>query len=306
MSTNVLVFGATGAVGSATAIEAHNRGAHVHLALRDTSKPLHKLSASDEKAGNYTRIAADLSDASSVTAAVKQSSATAAFVYTMHMAPDAMASTFAALKDAGVTYVVLLSSFSVAEPASATDMSSFIPGVHARAEMALQDSGLDAAMLRPAYFASNLFAYAQGVKKGRVEVFVPKAVFDYVVPGDIGRVAGGLLVERKARGGLYLHGPQLRPVREAVGVLGRVVGREVEVEEIGEEAFKKSMGHLPGVVVDSLTVSLKAMQDKPVEVFWSGHEEAVENIRRFGGAKPTTLEEWAEEVKGAFGGTSEG
>lgn len=57
--TSVLVFGASGSVGSAAAIEANKRGAKVWLALRDTSKPVKQLSEEDEKKGGYERIQAD-------------------------------------------------------------------------------------------------------------------------------------------------------------------------------------------------------------------------------------------------------
>lgn len=37
---NVIVFGATGDVGRSVALEAHKRGAKVHLAMRDTTKSI--------------------------------------------------------------------------------------------------------------------------------------------------------------------------------------------------------------------------------------------------------------------------
>ena len=55
---NVLVFGASGSVGQATAIEARRRGAKVWLAMRDINKAVKKLDE-DEKKGGYERIQAD-------------------------------------------------------------------------------------------------------------------------------------------------------------------------------------------------------------------------------------------------------
>src|SRR5690242_4097198 len=56
----VLVFGPTGAVGCAAAIEAHRRGAHVWLAMRDTSKKIDGLSESDLESERFSRVQADL------------------------------------------------------------------------------------------------------------------------------------------------------------------------------------------------------------------------------------------------------
>lgn len=132
-----------------------------------------------------------VSEPSTLTTAVKKSGATAAFLYTIWDSPDSMKSAFEALKEAGIVYLVLLSSSAVRDPLSSTDMTEMVPRVHAKTEMALEETGgLRAAVLRPGYFSSNLFMYAQGVQQGVVDVFRPKAVFDFVVPDDIGAVAG--------------------------------------------------------------------------------------------------------------------
>lgn len=210
---NVLVFGASGAVGSAAAIEARKRGAKVWLALRDINKTVQSLEV-EEKKGGYERVQADrkcsrvsrdlcihlvpeltygplVSDPATVAAAVKNSGATAAFVYTLWGSPDSMKSTFEALKEAGITYLVLLSSYSVKVPASATDTTLLVQKVHVNTEIALeQTKGLRTAVLHPAYFSSNLFLFAQGVQQGAVELYHPNAVLDFIVPTDIGAVAG--------------------------------------------------------------------------------------------------------------------
>lgn len=102
-----------------------------------------------------------------------------------------MKATFTALKDAGITYLVLLSSYSVKVPPSSTDTTQIVPKVHAETEIALgQISGLRTVVLHPAYFSSNLFMFAQAVQQGVVELYHPNAVLDFLAPGDIGAVAG--------------------------------------------------------------------------------------------------------------------
>jgi NAD(P)-dependent dehydrogenase (short-subunit alcohol dehydrogenase family) len=77
----VIVFGPTGNNGSVAAQIAHQNDAKVWLAMRDPSKAIPGLTPDAEKAGNYSRVQADLSKPDSIAAAVKTSSATRAFIY---------------------------------------------------------------------------------------------------------------------------------------------------------------------------------------------------------------------------------
>lgn len=149
---NVIVFGPTGAAGRSAALEARRRGAHVCLAMRNINKPITGIETSD---AGYTRVQADLSDPPSLTRAVLESSATAAFVYCQFTSNDGMAKQFAALKEAGIKYVVLLSSYKVARNARDSDMNDFVAAGHAKTETALEESRLAYAAVRPAYFSSK-------------------------------------------------------------------------------------------------------------------------------------------------------
>ena len=113
----ILIFGPTGAVSNAAAIKAHKRGANVFLAMRDTTKEIQNLSASDLSSPRYTKIQADLTQSATVKHAVHQSGATTAFVYTILSSKDNMRATFSALKDSDIEHVVLLSSYAVKGPA---------------------------------------------------------------------------------------------------------------------------------------------------------------------------------------------
>jgi uncharacterized protein YbjT (DUF2867 family) len=202
MPTPVLVFGATGAVGSACARHAHSLGATVTLAVRDTKKPIPGLSLEQEKAGGYKRVQADLTQPGTITEAVAQSGAKHAFVYLIFSPPgasDPNRLALEALKAAGVEFVVFLSSFTVAlyEPAiDRVPAQEFIPHAHAQVEVALQDIfGASYVALRPAGFASNSLRWAGMIKAGgAVKVAYPEVVFDWIVPEDIGRTGASILV----------------------------------------------------------------------------------------------------------------
>ncbi|KAJ4344851.1 uncharacterized protein N0V89_012595 [Didymosphaeria variabile] len=289
--SNVIIFGAAGAVASAAALEAKKRGAKVWLSVRQSElQPLNQISELASAKG-YRRVVADLTNPSTVTQAVKTSGATTAFLYTVFACQDGMRAVFNALKDAGVTFVVLLSSYAVKDPPSSMQKTKGSAWHHAQAEIALQSVGLDAAVLRPMYFCSNLFLVAHGAKHGVVELFRPETVFDFIVPGDIGAVAGGLLATRNHKGVIILNGAELMTMRDAIHVVAQATNRTVEIREIYEETFRRNMKHLPEVDLQSLAANHIEYSTKPKEELFPKHSEAVENLQRFGG-RVTKLADW--------------
>jgi uncharacterized protein YbjT (DUF2867 family) len=318
MATPVLVFGATGAVGSACARHAHSLGATVTLAVRDTKKPIPGLSLEEEKAGGYKRVQADLTQPGTITEAVTQSGAKHAFVYLIFSppgTPDPNRPALEALKAAGVEFVVFLSSFTVAlyEPAiNRVPAQEFIPHAHAQVEVALQDVfGVSYVALRPAGFASNSLRWAGIVKAGgAVKVAYPEANFDWIVPEDIGRAGASILVGGPSSTGgknnVLLCGPEVISQGDAVKIIGKVVGKELTVEAVGDEEAVKVMAAsgfsepLARYLVKTLAKGFEGAS-MSAEAFWGSdqYKVAVENVRKYAG-KATTLVEWATENKGAF------
>ncbi|KAF1974066.1 hypothetical protein BU23DRAFT_428272, partial [Bimuria novae-zelandiae CBS 107.79] len=189
----------------------------------------------------YRRVVADLTDPSTVAEAIKTSGATTAFVYTR------------------------------------TKGSSWH---HSQAEIALQRVGLDAAVLRPMYFCSNLFLVAHGAKNGVVELFRAGTLFDFIIPEDIGIAAGGLLATRSHNGVVLLNGPRLMKMEDAFRAIARANGQHLEVKEIDEETFKRNMKHLPEVDLQSLIANHIEYSTKSKEELFPKHEEAVNNLRK--------------------------
>jgi uncharacterized protein YbjT (DUF2867 family) len=302
MSSNnkhVLVFGPTGGVGCAAATEAHRRGAHVWLAMRDTNKLISGL----KEDSNYTRVQADLSKPDTLKHAVDQSGATSAFVYCLLESPDNMRSAFSALKDAGITYIVLLSSFSV-QGSSASDesnMSHFIGRAHAQIEIALEESGITYTAVRPAYFSSNVLWNKEDIKKGELEIVYPEVKFDYISPTDIGTVCGSILAEEKFRPSkpVFLCGPALMTQREAHGIIERVLGHELKIKEIDEASWYEKLSYMPKPVLDSLSAWMRD-SIAGVDDYATVYEEGVANIEKYAERQPTKFEEWVQANKDAF------
>ncbi|KAL2174621.1 uncharacterized protein P884DRAFT_272329 [Thermothelomyces heterothallicus CBS 202.75] len=309
-SPSVIVFGPTGGVGSVVARTAHAAGARVTLAMRDPSKP----TAADLPA-TLPRVRADLSDPASVREAAAQAGARAAFLYLVIGLPDRMRATVEALRDAGVEYVVFLSSAGLRPGVDvrAVTPDEFLAWQHAGVEAALHDvfGAAGYVAVRPGFFASNLLQYkaalaaaVSGDGDGVVRVPAAEARLDFILPEDIGRVAGRLLVTRDARGPVTLLGPEPHTFREALELVGRALGKPVVVEEFAsaDEAARyltQTLGY-PDPVARYLVGILKRRAQDPSPEEIKEHGEAAGNILKYGGKEPGRLVDWVEANRAKF------
>jgi len=296
--STVIVFGATGDVGSATALEASKRGAKVWLAMRNPDKAIDGITKEQELQGDFERIQADLTDPESIKKAVRQSGAKAAFIYHAFGMNDAVQ----ALKEAGIEYVVFLSSFSIGPGQDLRQIppSELIPYVHAQVEIALEDAGMAHTALRPAYFATNgiRMNLDKSVKPYKARDVAPDLRADCITPNDIGRVGGAVLVKRPSSASkefIYLCGPQLLTSDEQWDILNKVLGQNVEVVHERPEdhrGFLISKG-LPPPLADYL---ISSTTGATVANWYPDNllGEWVANIKKYSGYEPTTFEEFAK------------
>ncbi|KAH6619097.1 hypothetical protein B0J18DRAFT_433240 [Chaetomium sp. MPI-SDFR-AT-0129] len=303
----VIVFGATGDVGSKAALTARQLGAEVVLALRDPSKAVPGLSAAQEQAGGFERVQADLTQPETLRAAVEQTGARAVFIYVALASPDHQRSSLEALKAAGVDWVVLLSSLSVqGDPRAIGADAAFIPFAHASVEVALQDVfGLDHyAAVRPGWFATNLYNYKPAIAASDAPLIIsPLGLWDFIAAEDMGRVAGHLLVQGRAaltegKNEIFIAGPQLTTLGEAITAIGKVLGRNIKAQNIedDEDAFKlvsDAHPHMPEPLSRQLVAEYrKAEKRSPL---YDMLDEAIANVPKYGGGQPgMTVQQWAE------------
>jgi uncharacterized protein YbjT (DUF2867 family) len=309
-SHKVIVFGPTGAVGSAVARTAQELGAPVVLAMRDMTKSIRGLDAEKEKQGNFERIYADLTKPDTVRDAVTKTGATYAFMYVAQGTPDHMKSTIEALKNAGIELVVFLSSFTVQGELQAIEPSEAIPYIHAQVEINLTAVfGVDGFIAaRPGSFASNTFQYKGGLQEGLVRLHGPDAQVDCIVPEDIGRVCGTVLAKGPLDGekALYLYGPKLLAQREVVEILAKVLGKSVKIEtSTKEEAYKTfvEVRKVPERFAKYMVSGVEKSQSDASRTTVFGYtveEQQLSNVQRYSGKKATTFEEWAEQNKHVF------
>jgi uncharacterized protein YbjT (DUF2867 family) len=307
-SGKVIVFGPTGAVGSAAAHTAEELGAKVVLAMRDPEKPIPGLDAEMEKQGSFERVHADLTKPDTVHDAVYTTGAKYAFIYCAHGMPDNMKSTIEALKSSGITLVVLLSSFTVQGDPKAIPPTEIVPYLHAQVEVNTGEifGGDGFVAVRPGSFASNAFQYKAGLMKGEVKIYGPDARIDCIVPEDIGRVCGTILAKGppdKQRA-ISLLGPELMSQRDSVQILAKALGKNPQIKSANEqEAYKMFVEE--GGVQAPVAEYMISIAGRPVsgdlEVFgYPVKEEELSNIQKYSGEKATTFHEWVEQNKQIF------
>jgi uncharacterized protein YbjT (DUF2867 family) len=304
----VIVFGPTGAVGSATARSAHGLGAKVVLAMRDTKKPIPGLGEAKEKDGGFERVQADLNSPDTVRDAVSHSQATRAFIYVAHGSADNMKATLRALKSAGVDLVVLLSSFTIQGKPEDVKPSEVIPYIHAQVEINLKEvfgpGGYIAA--RPGSFASNTLQYKAGFESGLVKIFAPDATVDNIAPEDIGRACGTVLVKGPPHEdpAMYLYGPQLTTQADCVKTLAKVLGKNPTVATMDREAAYKTFTeerHFPAPLAEYMIKRAEITSPEGSVVFgYPVTDEQLKSVERYTGKKGMAFEEWVEQNKQMF------
>lgn len=299
-----IIFGPTGHVGSSAARAALRQNTKVILAMRDTAKPIHPDLENSEK------VYADLTKPSTIHDAVTNTGAKHAFIYLVFGNSDHMRSSIEALKEAGIEFVVFLSSEGIQSDVKNVAASDFISYAHAQVEINLSEvfgeKGYVA--VRPAWFASNSVQWNPMFRGGEVKVLHPEAKWDWISPADIGRVCGtiaaGVLQATGGKNVVHLNGPQLLSQRDAVAVIARALGKEVKVLEIDEVAYVEQMTNgsgLPEPVAKHLAKVL-SNRGAGTDGMYVGqvYEEAVNNISKYGGRKAETFEEWVAENKQDF------
>ncbi|KAK7739073.1 hypothetical protein SLS62_011328 [Diatrype stigma] len=298
----VIVFGPTGNNASVAAQTAHQHGAKVWLAMRDPSKAIPGLTPAAEKAGNYSRVQADLSKPDTVAAAVKTAGATRAFIYVAQGTPDYMKGTAEALKAAGVEFVVLLSSSTIGHtPHADVQPSEFIPYMHARLEVTLDEVyGPDGYVaVRPGGFATNLLRQKEGIRAGEVKMYGPGFKIDCITPVDLGGVIGTVLAEgpRDGQRKVFVYGPQILSQKQGLEIIGEVLGKEVKVWDIdAEEALAQHLAKgIPKPIADYMIRSLGDTDPELEDGSWLAHyKEGMENVKKYTGRPATGFREWVK------------
>ena len=168
--------------------------------------------------------------------------------------------------------------------------------LHADIERLIAETGLASTIIRPGMFASNtLHWWAPSIRKSGI-VRWPYAAAETapIDERDIAAVAARALREDGHAGGDYvLTGPESLSQSQQVGIIGDVIGRRINFEEVTPEDFRRdTAGSWPRPVVDMLLAAWGATIGRPAFV-----TSVVADVI---GTPARTFRQWAADHASAF------
>ena len=307
----VLVTGATGGTGRATVDELLARGHQVRALAHGQDDRSQKL----EERGVEV-VYGDLLDFGQVRSALKGTQR-AYFIYPIRPGILEATAYFAqAAKEAGVDGLVNMSQVSAREEAKSHAASN-----HWLSERVFDWSGLTVAHIRPTYFAEWLLQLAPQIREGKLHVPFGTGRHAPIASEDQGRVIAGILEDPAAhRGKIYpLFGPVEYTYREMAQVLSRVLGKEVEYEQVSFEEFQgfreggaRNPGAQPssGAAASDFDQAAKRAKGNPflfqhLREVVIDHQNGVfagtnNNVEKISGRPPMTLEAFITKHRAAF------
>lgn len=277
----ILVTGATGTVGGEVVAALATSEADVCVLVRDPSKY-------DAPSG-VTVVRGDLTDPADVRTALDGVDR----VF-LNMADDNGATFAQVAGEVGVDHVVLLSSFTV-EADLVNGADNIITARHRSGEQALSDAGIASTFLRPTGFDYNVTMFTSDVANGVVRAPYLDVKLPVIDPADIGACAAAVLTSRSPLGGAHLiTGPELLSVRDQTAVIAQVLGKELAVEQVPEDAAKAAAfpEGTPPIVVDSVFGTFDARAATATGV--------TDGVAKILGRPARTFTQWAEAHKQAF------
>lgn len=190
-------------------------------------------------------------------------------------------------------HAVLLSSFTAVVPLPGGD-ANIIAARHKAGERALTEAGVPSTFLRAAGFDYNILMWAGGAADGVIRAPYPDVKLPIVHPADIAASAAAvLLADDPPTGAFSITGPEKLSVRDQAQALSEVLGRDIRVEQIGEDEARRAAfpEGTPDFVTDSVleTMSPAASTLDPTD-----------DVRTLTGGAPRSFREWADENRAAF------
>jgi uncharacterized protein YbjT (DUF2867 family) len=168
--------------------------------------------------------------------------------------------------------------------------------LHADVERLIAASGLEATIIRPGMFASNVLFWWASAIRGGAAVRWPYGAAETapIDERDVAAVAARTLYQDGHAGGDYvLTGPESLSQAEQVNIIGDVVGRRIEFEELSPEEFRhQTQGAWPRTVVDMLLAAWGATMGRPAFV-----TTTVSDIL---GSAPRSFRQWVADHVAAF------
>ena len=127
---------------------------------------------------------------------------------------------------------------------------------------------------------------------------MPDYKLDCIAPEDIGRVSGMILATDSHRGpgGVFLFGPQIITQREAIKIMGKVLGKHIGIRVINEqEALEQYLQEKMPEPVARYMVQVGGIAGRGLPRV--DYENNVHNVRQYTGRPALKFEEWMEATR---------
>jgi uncharacterized protein YbjT (DUF2867 family) len=167
---------------------------------------------------------------------------------------------------------------------------------HAEVERLIAVAGLESTIIRPGIFSSNArFWWAPAIRRGDI-VRWPYGTAETapIDDRDVAAVAARVLYEEGHAGRDYvLTGPESLSQAEQVRIIGDVIGRRIQFEELSPDDFRReTAGIWPRPVVDMLLAAWGATMGRPAFV--------TSTVFDVTGSPPRTFRQWVADHAAAF------
>jgi uncharacterized protein YbjT (DUF2867 family) len=289
----ISVMGATGHVGGEVVRRLLGAGEKVR-ALGRSKEKLAALAGAQAVAG-------DAADVSYLTTAFRGADA----VFTL-LPPDLNSTDYRALqdrqgeaivkavRDAGVRYVVLLSSAGADQPAG----TGPIAGLHAQEERLRRLEGVHVLALRPGYFFENFYGSLAGIKHQGVlgDAVAPDTSLPMIATRDVAAGAAQALRARDWTGFVVreLLGPRDLTHAEAARIIGQAIGRpDLPYVQIPYEQMVQIL------IGAGLSENVATTYVEMARAFNEGRVKSLEG-RKPSNTTPTRFEDFAAELAAAY------
>jgi len=168
--------------------------------------------------------------------------------------------------------------------------------LHAGIERLIAAAGLESTIIRPGMFASNVVSWwATAIRAGGAVRWPYGAAETAPVDDrDVSAVAARTLSHEAHAGGDYvLTGPDSLSQAEQVSIIGDVLGRPIDFEELSPDEFRRETeGNWPRPVVDMLLTAWGATMGRPAFI-----TSTVSDIL---GSPPRSFRDWVADHAAAF------
>lgn len=113
-------------------------------------------------------------------------------------------------------------------------------------EEGIKRSGHSYSIIRPAYYMSNWDSALQGIESsGILTTFYPADLkFPMVAPGDIGKLAGSLMMKKEIPELVNIQGPLLYSADDVAAAFAKALGKKVEVRIVPKQDWKQTFESL--------------------------------------------------------------